>query len=146
MDDGLGGGIVGGGAELLIGLDEEKPGTSALKVDDGAFADLAAVEAVATELAGADAPWSGGGVEEIVGAGVVGIGGERDFEVELARFRVPVKRQQTGDVAHGGGALGDGLRGLIGWGRGSESVGGCGEGECDRQGKLRQERSSHETL
>jgi len=43
--DGLRGGIVGGGAELLIGLHEEQLRPGALEVDEGATGDLAAVEA-----------------------------------------------------------------------------------------------------
>lgn len=143
MDDGLGSGFVGGGAELLIGLDKEELRSGALKVDDGSLADLAAVEAVTAQFAGANAGWRRGGVEQIGRAGVTGVGGEGDLEVELAGFGVPVERQQAGEVLHGGSALSEGLcgsGGLLG------SEGRSGKGESDGEGELGMERSSHETL
>src|SRR5271154_971981 len=70
-EDGLGegladgellGGVDGGGAEALIGLDEQDLGAGALEADDLALGDLAAVEA---EIVGAGAIGQGMGVEEV---------------------------------------------------------------------------------
>ncbi len=113
VEDGLGegladgelfGGVGGGGAEALVGLDEQDLGAGALEVDELAAGDLAAVEA---EVVGAGAVGEGVGVEDVRALAVgVEVG---DLEVELAGFGVPVERQVAVDVLHGGGFGGDGL-------------------------------------
>ena len=110
VEDGLGegladgellGGVSGGGAEGLVGLDEEDFGAGALEADDDAFGDLAAVEA---EVVGAGAVGQGVGVEEVVAAAARVDG---NLEVELAGFGVPVEGEEADHALHIGCARGD---------------------------------------
>ncbi len=99
------------GAEGGVGLDEQQLGAGALEAHDALAAELAAVEA---EIVGACAPGQRGDVEEILRAGVRGVRVERDFEVQLAGFGVPVDGDQAGRVGHRSSARGEGLRRLGG--------------------------------
>ncbi len=126
------GGVVGGGAEHLVGLDEQHLGADALEAYDATGGGLAAIEA---DVVGAGAVGQRVGVEEVL----VEVG---NLEVELAGLGIPVERKQAGHVLHGGGPGGDGGQMRVGLCCGFLSANG---GEC-REKHGENEHGAHATV